>query len=300
MVEEETLSAAISIIRELAKYESPPHTAPVFPYDSTNGSTQTNGTSAKPLLPGPPSVLKRSLEKELTALSSRVQFLKTRADTINHPALPDTPNDSGGPTSPFGAHYSLSQSKKTSSAPARSHSGSARRTRVSNLLSGGSRSLSDEDLEHLREHVEKQAQEIKDQKEVIANVGEQLVQHQNQSKQYLLKVEENDDLTALHRELVKHQQANEAFKKALKEIGTIVNNVANGDLSLRVKTSPQEVDSDIKTFKETINRMMDQLQRFGSEVSRVAREVGTEGNLGGQAQITGVFGIWKELTNNGM
>ncbi|KAI4165915.1 MAG: hypothetical protein LQ342_000346 [Letrouitia transgressa] len=299
MVEEETLSAAVSIIRELARYESPPHTAPVFPYDSANGSTKTNGTSTKPLLPGPPSALKRSLEKELAALSSRVQFLKTRADTINHPALPDTPNDSGGPTSPFGAQYSLSQSKKTSSAPVRSHSGSARRTRVSNLLSGGSRSLSDEDLEHLREHVEKQAQEIKDQKDVIADVGEQLIQHQNQAKQYLLKVEENDDLTALHRELVKHQQANEAFKKALKEIGTIVNNVANGDLSLRVKTSPQEVDSDIKTFKETINRMMDQLQRFGSEVSRVAREVGTEGNLGGQAQITGVFGIWKELTNNG-
>lgn len=46
--------------------------------------------------------------------------------------------------------------------------------------------------------------------------------------------------------------------------------------------------------------MVEQLQVFGSEVSRVAREVGTEGNLGGQAQISGVSGIWKELTENGM
>lgn len=45
--------------------------------------------------------------------------------------------------------------------------------------------------------------------------------------------------------------------------------------------------------------MVEQLQVFGSEVSRVAREVGTEGNLGGQAQISGVSGIWKELTENG-
>jgi len=46
--------------------------------------------------------------------------------------------------------------------------------------------------------------------------------------------------------------------------------------------------------------MMDQLQIFSSEVSRVAREVGTEGILGGQAQISGVDGTWKELTDNGM
>lgn len=50
---------------------------------------------------------------------------------------------------------------------------------------------------------------------------------------------------------------------------------------------------------QVINTMMDQLQIFSSEVSRVAREVGTEGILGGQAQIVGVDGTWKELTNNG-
>jgi osomolarity two-component system sensor histidine kinase NIK1 len=60
-----------------------------------------------------------------------------------------------------------------------------------------------------------------------------------------------------------------------------------------------EMDPEITTFKRTINTMMDQLQVFSSEVSRVAREVGTEGILGGQAQIEGVDGTWKELTDNG-
>lgn len=52
-------------------------------------------------------------------------------------------------------------------------------------------------------------------------------------------------------------------------------------------------------IEQVINTMMDQLQIFSSEVSRVAREVGTEGILGGQAQISGVDGTWKELTDNG-
>jgi osomolarity two-component system sensor histidine kinase NIK1 len=60
-----------------------------------------------------------------------------------------------------------------------------------------------------------------------------------------------------------------------------------------------EMDPEITTFKRTINTMMDQLQVFSSEVSRVAREVGTDGILGGQAMIAGVDGTWKELTDNG-
>lgn len=59
------------------------------------------------------------------------------------------------------------------------------------------------------------------------------------------------------------------------------------------------MDPEITTFKNTINTMTDQLQTFASEVSRVAREVGTEGRLGGQAKIAGVEGTWQELTNNG-
>ena len=55
---------------------------------------------------------------------------------------------------------------------------------------------------------------------------------------------------------------------------------------------------EILELKNTINTMVDQLNSFASEVTRVAREVGTEGKLGGQAQVTGVAGVWKDLTDN--
>lgn len=75
--------------------------------------------------------------------------------------------------------------------------------------------------------------------------------------------------------------------------------MAKGDLSKKVAVHAIEMDPEITTFKNTINSMTDQLQTFASEVSRVAREVGTEGRLGGQARIAGVEGTWKELTDNG-
>lgn len=99
-------------------------------------------------------------------------------------------------------------------------------------------------------------------------------------------------------ELQKNIIINEAFQKELREIGELVSQVANGDLTRRAQIHPSEMYTDISTFKLAINTMMDQLQMFGREVSKVAREVGTEGILGGQAQITGVSGIWKELTKN--
>ncbi|KAF4944542.1 hypothetical protein F66182_18656, partial [Fusarium sp. NRRL 66182] len=138
-----------------------------------------------------------------------------------------------------------------------------------------------ETLRSLQNHVEKQAHEISVQKDIIARVREELDMQEERTRRTLVKVE-HEDVGVLQRELRKHQQANEAFQKALREIGGIITQVAN----------------EIATFKRTINTMMDQLQVFGSEVSRVAREVGTEGILGGQAQITGVHGIWKELTEN--
>ncbi|PKY03349.1 HAMP domain protein [Aspergillus campestris IBT 28561] len=99
-------------------------------------------------------------------------------------------------------------------------------------------------------------------------------------------------------ELQKHRLLNREFKKALHEIGEIITQVANGDLSRKVPTHPREMDSDIITFKETMNTMLDQLRVFAREVSRVAREVGTEGILGGQAQTAGMHGVWSELTAN--
>src|SRR5581483_2540988 len=71
--------------------------------------------------------------------------------------------------------------------------------------------------------------------------------------------------------------------------------VANGDLSKKITV---DVKGEILELKNTINTMVDQLNGFASEVSRVAREVGTEGKLGGQAQVPGVAGVWKDLTDN--
>ena len=71
--------------------------------------------------------------------------------------------------------------------------------------------------------------------------------------------------------------------------------MANGDLSKKITVN---VSGEILQLKETINTMVDQLNRFAGEVTRVAREVGTEGRLGGQAQVSGVAGTWKDLTDN--
>src|SRR5207248_2655909 len=71
---------------------------------------------------------------------------------------------------------------------------------------------------------------------------------------------------------------------------TVFRSVANGDLSKKITV---DVKGEILELKDTINTMVDQLSSFASEVTRVAREVGTEGRLGGQAQVMGVAGTWK-------
>src|SRR5690606_9648525 len=70
---------------------------------------------------------------------------------------------------------------------------------------------------------------------------------------------------------------------------------ARGDLSRKITVDAQ---GEILQLKETVNTMVDQLNGFAAEVTRVAREVGTEGKLGGQAQVPGVAGTWKDLTDN--
>src|SRR6202035_2301583 len=78
-------------------------------------------------------------------------------------------------------------------------------------------------------------------------------------------------------------------------IADVTTAVARGDLSKKITV---DVKGEILELKDTINVMVDQLNAFASEVTRVAREVGTEGRLGGQAQVRGVVGIWKDLTDN--
>jgi HAMP domain-containing protein/CheY-like chemotaxis protein/signal transduction histidine kinase len=81
----------------------------------------------------------------------------------------------------------------------------------------------------------------------------------------------------------------------VRNIADVTTAVANGDLSRKITV---DVRGEILELKVTINTMVDQLNAFASEVTRVAREVGTEGKLGGQAQVKGVGGTWKDLTDN--
>ena len=81
----------------------------------------------------------------------------------------------------------------------------------------------------------------------------------------------------------------------VRNIAQVTTAVANGDLSQKITVDAQ---GEILELKGTINTMVDQLNAFASEVTRVAREVGTEGKLGGQAEVPGVAGTWKELTEN--
>jgi HAMP domain-containing protein len=81
----------------------------------------------------------------------------------------------------------------------------------------------------------------------------------------------------------------------VRNIAEVTIAVANGDLSKKITA---DVRGEILEVKETINTMVDQLRSFAAEVSRVAREVGTDGKLGGQAQVPGVAGTWKDLTDN--
>jgi signal transduction histidine kinase/HAMP domain-containing protein/CheY-like chemotaxis protein len=81
----------------------------------------------------------------------------------------------------------------------------------------------------------------------------------------------------------------------VRNIATVATAVAGGDLSQRITV---DAEGEILELKTTLNRMVDQLSSFADEVTRVAREVGTEGRLGGQAEVTGVSGTWKDLTDN--
>src|SRR5207237_469832 len=81
----------------------------------------------------------------------------------------------------------------------------------------------------------------------------------------------------------------------VRNIAEVTTAVANGDLSKKITVNARR---DTLDLKNTINTMVDQLSSFASEVTRVAREVGTEGKLGGQAEVKDVAGTWKDLTDS--
>src|SRR5690242_7621965 len=81
----------------------------------------------------------------------------------------------------------------------------------------------------------------------------------------------------------------------LRDVSKVATAIANGDLTQKITV---DVKGEILQIKEVINKMVDQLNSFAAEVTRVAKEVGTEGKLGGQAEVKGVSGTWKDLTDN--
>lgn len=290
MADSPALAAAAAILRGLA---------------TDNGHGQpgaARGTGAlKPIeLPGPQTPDRVALEHELAALVQRIQTLETRAQATGTTTFPDTPNETTDSvfgdepgSSPPGVGRDTATSRSSKPIPIGRNGGSGNGVDGS---TGGP--LIDEALEGLREHVDDQSKLLDSQRQELLGVKAQLLE-QEQLQEKALAIIEQERVATLERELWKHQKANEAFQKALREIGDILTAVARGDLSKRVRMNNVEMDPEITTFKRTINTMMDQLGDFSSEVSRVAREVGTEGILGGQAQIEGVDGIWKELTDNG-
>lgn len=278
MVDDAALAAAAELIASLA---TDPRSPPTIP----------SGLGAKIKLPGRDTPPKRTLENELQKLALRVAQLENRASTAT--ILPETPNETND--SLFGDDAG-SSSSATRPATKPKVVYPARGTIYTPKFQ---RPLTNIALEGLRDHVDDQSKLLDNQREELAGVNAQLLE-QKQLQERALEVLEQERVATLERELWKHQKANEAFQKALREIGEIVTAVARGDLTMKVRMNTVEMDPEITTFKRTINAMMDQLQTFASEVSRVAREVGTEGLLGGQARIGGVDGTWKELTDNGM
>jgi PAS domain S-box-containing protein len=107
------------------------------------------------------------------------------------------------------------------------------------------------------------------------------------------------DITELKRaekELALSQQQSETIFD--NNVVRVIDALARGDLTQKIVLGTQEATPRHRKISENLNTMVDQLNRFSEEVTRVAREVGTEGTLGGQAEVPGVAGTWKELTDN--
>jgi osomolarity two-component system sensor histidine kinase NIK1 len=283
MIDDSVLAAVAEVVSSLAADNKPSSSI------SANGGPRIN-------LPGPDTAAKQALELELQRLTLREGHLESRASASATAVFPETPNEVNDSlfgddpaSSPTGNRVAVSHKSKLTHA----HQGSLD---CPNLMP---RQLTKEALEGLRDHVDDQSKLLDSQRQELAGVNAQLLE-QKELQERALAILEQERVATLERELWKHQKANEAFQKALREIGEIVTAVARGDLTMKVRMNTVEMDPEITTFKRTINAMMDQLQIFASEVSRVAREVGTEGLLGGQARIGGVDGTWKELTDNGI
>jgi osomolarity two-component system, sensor histidine kinase NIK1 len=286
MADEAAFAAAIAIVKGLARASTSPHkcSPPIKPFPNRQKIAGNDGDA------------KEVLEIELGLLAQRIHTLEHNAIRTVNPAMPDTPDDTAVTKPPFSdADNALQQSyRHTPHIPITGTTSSSIESTLDNDLLKGCGI----EAQSFQAHRNTQLKTIDLRTSKMAGASSAFPGKEEQ-QQPAGELGDVRRLVAIERELEKHQQANKAFRKALREIGHIVTAVARGDLSQKVQIHTVEIDTEIATFKYTINTMIDQLQTFSSEVSRVAREVGTEGILGGQAQIDGVDGTWKELTNNG-
>jgi osomolarity two-component system sensor histidine kinase NIK1 len=225
MCDDETIIAATAIIRSLAKGADP---------------TDIN----KLTLPGPDNEVKRQFENELAALQARVNILTRAAPVI----LPDTPSENGSDNFIARTNSLQPRGRNPSIPPGRARVPEALVARDEE--GGREQPPTVDEVEQMHDFIQQQAEEIQTHKELIEDVQARLAAQKQEAERKLIKVE-HEDISQLRRELLKHQQANFAFQKALKEIGGIITSVANGDLSKKVLIHKVEMDPEITAFKET-------------------------------------------------
>ncbi|KAK3669139.1 histidine kinase osmosensor, partial [Recurvomyces mirabilis] len=221
MRNEETFAAVASLLSNLAKSRTPANEHSFPAHAIANGVK-----SPKISLPGENSVEKRTLERELTALSSRINFLEAKAasGSASLPITLDEPLASAFAETPA--------SPKTATTASRERSASW----VNSLLGksdGDQRTwqLTGEQFAWLREHIDQQGQEIKSQKDFIDGIKSQLTTQQIATKAAIDTLGNSLSIEQLKGEIEKNAQINATYQKVLREIGTIITAVANGDLS---------------------------------------------------------------------
>ena len=201
-------------------------------------------------LPGADSDAKVNLELEIAALMARVETLEAKSIIANKLTLPDTPNELGR-SFPFG-------DVRNGLSPGRNGEGVTSNQQAVNLPPGFSDGfeeqpyecikVAEEDLRILQEGIEDQSKQLNSQRSMLGTVDDHLFQ-QRQLQERANGLVEAVHISSLERELRKHQQANEAFQKALREIGEIITAVARGDLSKKLQIHSVEMDPEITTFK---------------------------------------------------
>lgn len=227
-----------------------------FVTNDENASSNPFGTNGSKVhafkLPGSRSSTKSALEDELSALQARINILEARASAVAPQTLPTTPGELpvqmlslDGSTSP------AMSSQNTIVSP------SSALKDIRSFLSGKeSIQLSVEQAESLRSLIDMQAQEIESHRDTIETINTQISDHEENAKRARGDLSDGaDDIAALKRELRKNQQANEAFQKALREIGSIITAVANGDLTRKVMIHSKELDPEIATFKRYVSTL---------------------------------------------